>query len=62
MVRAKPGLGRRLAGGILAIIGLYPIVTANHLQNLISGFALFLIGVGIFAWGCRDRDDSSSRA
>lgn len=46
--------GRRAAGGIIAMIGLYPIVTANHLQNLLSGTILFLIGVSIFVWGlCR---------
>jgi hypothetical protein len=45
--------GKRTLGGIVAVIGLYPIVTANHLQNLLSGTILFLIGVSIFVWGLR---------
>ena len=45
--------GKRIFGGSLALIGLYPIVTANHVQNIFSGLALFLIGIAIFAWGYR---------
>jgi hypothetical protein len=45
--------GRKIIGGGLVLIGLYPIVTANHVQNIFSGLALFLIGIAIFAWGDR---------
>lgn len=45
--------GRRAVGGMIAALGLYPIVTANHLQNLLSGTILFLIGVSILVWGLR---------
>jgi hypothetical protein len=47
------GLKQRALGGVVAAIGLYPIVTAQHLQNLISGTILFLIGVSIFVRGLR---------
>lgn len=45
--------GKRAFGGIVAVVGLYPIVTARHLQNLLSGTILFLIGVSIFVWSQR---------
>jgi hypothetical protein len=47
------GLKKRAFGGVVAAVGLYPIVTAQHLQNLISGTILFLIGVSIFILGLR---------
>ena len=47
------GTKKRALGGIVAAIGVYPILTAQHLQNLISGTILFLIGVSIFIWGLR---------
>jgi hypothetical protein len=47
------GIGKRIVGGALALIGIYPIVTANHVQNIFSGLALFLIGIAVFAWSYR---------
>lgn len=47
------GFKRRAVGGAMAAIGVYPIVTAQHMQNLLSGTAMFLLGVAIFIWGLR---------
>ena len=48
-------LGKVLVGAFLTLTGAYPICTANHMQNLLSGLVLFLIGVAVMAWGAHQR-------
>lgn len=45
------GLVRRGLGGFLAVVGIYPIVTAVHLQNILSGTVMFVTGVALYIWG-----------
>jgi RPA family protein len=45
------GLVRRGFGGFLVLVGAYPICTAVHLQNIVSGTVMFVAGVALYIWG-----------
>ena len=45
------GFVRRGLGGFFAVVGIYPILTAVHLQNIVSGTVMFVTGVVLYIWG-----------
>ena len=45
------GLVRRGFGSFLTVVGVYPICTAVHLQNIVSGTIMFVTGVALYIWG-----------
>jgi hypothetical protein len=47
----RRGLWRRGFGSFLAVVGAYPICTAVHLQNILSGTVMFVAGVALYIWG-----------